>query len=84
MLLPVLLTVLVTERDKVVDFDRVRDTVGERVKGRVVAIPERVTDIVGERERERETVGDRVKGRVVAIPDFVTDTVGERVAKLEG
>ena len=45
-LLPVLVTVLVTDRDKVVDFDRVGDMVELRVKGNVVGIPVRVIEVV--------------------------------------
>jgi len=70
-LLPVLLTVLVTDRDKVVDFDRVGDMVELRVKGRVVAIGDFVTVLVGDRERETDLV-------------LVTDTVPDFVGMLEG
>ena len=49
--------------------------VGLLVKGNVVGIPERVIEVVGERERERDTVGERVKGKVVAIPVLVIDVV---------
>ena len=46
-------------REVVGDRERERDTVGERVKGKVVGIPVLVIDIVG----------DLVKGKVVAIGD---------------
>lgn len=52
-------------REVVGERERERDTVGERVKGKVVAIPVLVIDVVG--------VG--VKGKVVAIGDGVRVTV---------
>jgi len=70
-LLPVLVTVLVTDRDKVVDFDRVGDMVELRVKGRVVAIGERDRVLDGLRVRERDF-------------DLVTETVPDFVGMLEG
>ena len=40
-----------------------------------MAIPDLVTDLVGDLEREIDTVGERVKGNVVGIPDRVIDVV---------
>ena len=64
-------------RDSVVVLDT--DTVADRVKGRVVGIPERERVRETERVLVTDTVPDRVKGRVVGIPDRVTEIVGERV-----
>jgi hypothetical protein len=59
------------------------ETVGLTVKGRVVAIPDPVsetdTDLVlifdvGTGEAEIDTVGLTVKARVVGIPDRVSET----------
>ena len=51
--------------------ETVTDTVGERVKGKVVGIPVRDTVLVGERVRETDRV-------------LVTETVPENVGRLEG